>query len=588
MKARVEMVLVILAVTMGINYSATKGSFTKEESDTTTYGYTGEQFHNGTSDATTSRYTGIKTSAGEQFENGKSYATTSGYTGNKTSTREQVENGESDATTFSQTSEIMSKTTNKSNITNDNNSSVTIATASRVTRETNVNVNDTTTDKVGRNFTMGNGGHDNNYFTTVLPTSEKGTTTLESNPNTESDTPTEEDVLLDCIYNNDGVYIDLITSEYMLNETVVFCCQLQIKNYDVHSLMTKEMTKVYEIIEFWISICLVFIGLVGNGVSFVILYREKTSTSMFLLKALSSCDALYCLWYLMFAPYSIAYEITPWIKNRESNIVNWIPFHFLKLGLVNYVLQTISIWLVVLLTIDRYIAICYPFRAKVLCTLNKVRIEVGVLIILSICFAIPKGFQNASEMSVNACLRTPYVETVLTKFGESFGCAVVYNIILDGFLRYIIPVIMVLVMNILLIRVLTKAAANRVQMSSISETSQQDNGITKMLVTVATVFLILILPQVGAKILKSLVYLSMKNKISLSVNVSPTAVESVVLASNLALRLNSSINFILYIIVSQRFRKGFAQLFRCSRVLKSDTTSSGSRTSSTGASKSEL
>ncbi|CAH1785693.1 unnamed protein product [Owenia fusiformis] len=406
--------------------------------------------------------------------------------------------------------------------------------------------------------------------TTIIKASMDSTKTSSGTPK-----PTQMPFLLRmalCVQKNKGYFNQ--NGKLAINITVTACCTYKIQNHDLNSLLRKDVHAATIIIDFWISIFVVFIGLVGNIVSFVVLSIQPVNTSLFLLKALSITDALYCLWYLMFSPYNTAFQYTNWVSNRDSDIVHWIPLNKSMLNLVNFVLQTISIWLVALLTIDRFITVCFPFKAKLLCTMNKVRLQVAILVWFSIMFCIPSAFQTKAYLYPNPCTGAQLVASYQTDFGMSYGSSMVYDIILDGFLRYIIPVTMVFAMNSLLIKALNKAATNRMQLSS--DSNQKDNkNITMVLVTVATVFLILVLPHLGAKIMRTVAWLQKDKQISLAIDESvlTTALKFLMIASNLSLRIKSSINFFLYIVISQKFRKGFSKLIHCGRIHDVDSPS---------------
>ncbi|CAH1784791.1 unnamed protein product [Owenia fusiformis] len=354
------------------------------------------------------------------------------------------------------------------------------------------------------------------------------------------------------------------------------CCTYEAHGYDMDSLKLSENNLAYVVVEFWFSLFLCLFGLGGNIISFMVLSKERTNTSMFFLRALAANDGIYCLWYILFTPYIIAYDKTKWINSgsRISDIAHWIPLNQGYLGLVNFILQTISIWLVVLLTIDRFIAVSMPLQARLLCTMNKARIQVGILIVLVIGFALPKAFQFTYFLIDNVCFKTPGTRLLkinFTDFGKTYGMTVGYDIIASGLLRYIIPVFSVLIMNILLIRILGNASANRSELVKGAHDGQQGRGITVMLVTVATTYTLLLLPLVGIKILRSLFFFQLNKEIFIHEKLR-LYVSYANLAGNLCLRLNSSINFLLYIVVSRKFRKGIVALFRCDRVTVKDTS----------------
>ena len=58
-----------------------------------------------------------------------------------------------------------------------------------------------------------------------------------------------------------------------------------------------------------------------------------------------------------------------------------------------YITQCCSIWITVLLAVNRFIAVCYPFAITRWLTLNKARIQVAVVVVCAVAFNIPRFLQ---------------------------------------------------------------------------------------------------------------------------------------------------------------------------------------------------
>ncbi|CAH1773676.1 unnamed protein product [Owenia fusiformis] len=351
----------------------------------------------------------------------------------------------------------------------------------------------------------------------------------------------------------------------------LFCCPPYNKDLNLDSLRPKGLTMASMAIEFWLSIVLCAGGLIGNILAFIILSKDNTNTSIFILKSLALVDGTYCLWYLMFDPFLTAYQNTTWVQHRDTKIVHWIALNKQYLGFVNKTLQLLSSWLVVLLTLDRYIVVCKPFKASSLCTLTKARVEVVCISICCICYNIPTCFHQESYMSVNPCTGAPVGMRKLTPFGNSYGYGIVYGMICEGLIKYIIPVVSVLAMNGLLVSALRKAARRRKALVTSTEKDSQKgrDNLTLMLTVVAFMFLLLILPAMGVKIVQILYYFHRSEKIVLNVDIlkfSYGLAYCVLIISDLFLRINSSINFIIYTLVSARFRRGLYELVCCKKM----------------------
>jgi len=59
-----------------------------------------------------------------------------------------------------------------------------------------------------------------------------------------------------------------------------------------------------------------------------------------------------------------------------------------------YVLRMVNAWLTVLLTVDRYIAVCRPLHAQRLCTIQRAYTNIFIVTAASVVFCLPRFFEN--------------------------------------------------------------------------------------------------------------------------------------------------------------------------------------------------
>jgi hypothetical protein len=57
-----------------------------------------------------------------------------------------------------------------------------------------------------------------------------------------------------------------------------------------------------------------------------------------------------------------------------------------------FIVQTATIWLTVLVGVNRYVAVCHPYQATRLCSIRQARRQVLIVIVSSIAYCIPKFF----------------------------------------------------------------------------------------------------------------------------------------------------------------------------------------------------
>lgn len=66
-----------------------------------------------------------------------------------------------------------------------------------------------------------------------------------------------------------------------------------------------------------------------------------------------------------------------------------------------FVLGNSSVWLTVSFTIERYIAVCHPMKGRVLCTENRAKMIILVMVILCIIAAASTSFEHQLAIKEN-------------------------------------------------------------------------------------------------------------------------------------------------------------------------------------------
>ena len=75
-----------------------------------------------------------------------------------------------------------------------------------------------------------------------------------------------------------------------------------------------------------------------------------------------------------------------WYIGLHARIYSWMyPSVF--------ILRLLSVWLTVLLTVDRYIAVWYPLDARRLCTVRRTYIVMASIVVTTMAFCLPRYFE---------------------------------------------------------------------------------------------------------------------------------------------------------------------------------------------------
>lgn len=219
-----------------------------------------------------------------------------------------------------------------------------------------------------------------------------------------------------------------------------------------------------------------------------------------------------------------------------------------------------SAWILVAMTVDRYIAITFPLKAIRLSTPRRARIVIGILILSTAAVS--------AHFFVTAVVETqPVIQEPLCVGHDKFKhfLEVTWPWI-DATLYSFIPFAFLLVFNFLIIRshrrslaVTSLLKAEKVGEKQLS-ISRATRRITVTLLVVAFAFIIMTAPKVILTIIRPAVFnfKPAPNKTDFQILAQYTLAASLV---NLLLYGNHSINFFLYVLTGRKFREQLLNTF---------------------------
>ena len=288
-------------------------------------------------------------------------------------------------------------------------------------------------------------------------------------------------------------------------------------------------------------ICL--LGLIGNTISLVVLRNDRSNNvALLLLQALSVADNI--LLSISFVILSVLFGLLPMILTPQVALN--ISFYGLKyLEPFAYMSHTATIWMTVLLAINRYIAVCMPLNAGDILTMRKARIQVYCVFIFSILFNAPRFCQWNLTFSIDKETNTKMVIPEVSSIGHGTIFAKIYTNAMYSILVVLLPLFFLIVLNGKLVREINLMRERRSSLTHVSP-NREENVTTIMVVIIVNV----IMGHLPDRILQIV-----KTHSSTSFRDCSSVQYYLVALANLLIILNSSTNFLVYYLLRRSFRK---------------------------------
>ena len=284
------------------------------------------------------------------------------------------------------------------------------------------------------------------------------------------------------------------------------------------------------------------LGIVGNLISFSVLWRDNSkAATAYILRALAVADSLVLIVAMPLYVLSNVYPYTSYLKACYDMYVNFVPYLW-PCYLIPY---TATIMLTVLVSLNRYFAVCKPFGAQDFCSTASARKHVTCIAIFSILYNIPRFFEY--EKSI-ICVGFNSTQEVFDQ--SAFAENILYRIIYANVLYFIVmhggPLLSLAFLNYQLIQALKKRQRRRSEMGKGAKNGYQQD-ITLVLVVVIFVFMFCQTPTFVDHVLWTAV--DETDRACGNWHYYYTAI------ADLLAILNSSVNFLIYILTSRKFRQ---------------------------------
>ncbi|KAL8622044.1 hypothetical protein ACOMHN_056529 [Nucella lapillus] len=294
------------------------------------------------------------------------------------------------------------------------------------------------------------------------------------------------------------------------------------------------------------------LGIIGILLTVVVLSRKTmcTSTNCYL-TSLAVAD----LMVLVLLTVNIVTEhIMSCYHEHEDSVFAFFHITTIFLNIALFA----SVWITVLLAVERYIAICHPMQAMSICTTKRARVMIALIFLAGLVVRIPNFFdmELVDKLIVNKDNVT-FSKRVLEWRHEDLYNNALYSLVVAGLLAGLLPLLALAVLNIRLVVEIRKSTRYlRVHLAANSRIhsiiSHEETKITLMLIFIIFAFFICQCP-----------YMVFTAIIAIN-NYYMHLVQHVQLVHDIALIVlagKSACNFILYCWFSEKFWNTFKQIF---------------------------
>ena len=261
---------------------------------------------------------------------------------------------------------------------------------------------------------------------------------------------------------------------------------------------------------------LVVVGIIGNSLDIAVFWRGNfNSSTSFLFMCLALTDSVVLL------TAFLAFSLQPWLSYTGYMEHFWDGYarhELLIFVVITYCCaHTATMWMTVLIAINRYILVCRPLRASQWCTNSKVKKQLAVVLGSAVLYTIAVSI--ASQL---------------------FAYLFIFISVMHAILLLILPICILTLLNIRLI----KALINHRRMQTQNQSIQKDNSTTFVLVIVIVVVITCQLPQLSNVGLLLLAPMDACDSYGFYLHGIFTTL----------VVLNSAVNCIIYIVCNKRFR----------------------------------
>jgi len=211
---------------------------------------------------------------------------------------------------------------------------------------------------------------------------------------------------------------------------------------------------VYDfIIEVVVMGILCIFGFTGNTLSIVCLMRDRSKTATpLLLVSLEVADSLFLVTVVILRILTSVHQF--------YGLNALIPFMVFSGAYVFPAAQftmTLTIYLTILVTANRYFSVCRPYQASNLCSIYHAKRHIFLVCLFSLAFNLPRFFEYKVTHGFNIKTNRTDILSTTREFVKSDVYQVLYSNVIYSIVNFLVPLITLIFMNYRLIIALREA-----------------------------------------------------------------------------------------------------------------------------------
>ncbi|KAG5887004.1 hypothetical protein JTB14_003682 [Gonioctena quinquepunctata] len=286
------------------------------------------------------------------------------------------------------------------------------------------------------------------------------------------------------------------------------------------------------------------LGILGNIISMIILSRPQMRSSInYLLIGLARIDTVLIITSMLLFGLPGIY---PYSGSMFTYYYVVYPHIAPVLFPIALVAQTASVYLTLTVSLERFVAVCHPLRARSLCTYGRARIYVIGILIFSAMYNLPRFWEATLQEEWSGKHNVTIYCPQQSEFRDDPTYQTIYIHWLYLICMYLLPFGSLAVLNACIYRQVLRANKER---QRLSRHQKREIGLATMLLGVVVVFFICNILPLVINIVETFNVFIEFNLIFL------------IHISNLLVTINSSVNFIIYVIFGEKFKRLFLVLF---------------------------